>query len=355
MRAIVFGAGGVGGVIAGYLARAGRDVVVVDPWYQHVEVIRAQGLRVQAIEEEFTTRVDVRHVDELSGLGRADIVVVAMKSYDTYWVSAALARHIATDGCAVSAQNGINEPILETVFGPERTVGCVVAMAVELVDRGHVKRTSGEEWGTLTFGELHGGAGDRVDRLVEFFEPMGGVAASDSIESEMWGKLGLNVMSNALGGVTGFTTTHLWADPEVVAIGVALGHETAKVARAIGVRPSPALKTITHEVLEGATSVKTAAWAEVRDRMFEAAATRTGARENTPSLLQDVRKGRRTEIDHLNGLVLAEAKRHGVAAPMNAAIVEVVHEIDRGERRPTKANLAPLLSVLEREYEGGPV
>jgi 2-dehydropantoate 2-reductase len=328
-RVGVFGAGAIGSIVGGYLSRAGTDVVLVDQWFHHLDRISRSGLTVTAIEEEFVAHPRIAHLDELPTVGMFDLVVIATKSYDTRWMATLAAPHLLPDGLAISAQNGMNEAALTEVFGAERTVGCVVPMAAELPAPAAVRRTSGQEWGTLALGELDGAGSARVERAAAALAALD-VEVSPDIRAAIWGKLTLNVMSNGLGGLTGYTTHRLWSDDTVLDVAVALAHELALVAAREGVTPAPVLGTIDHALLRDARHVGDAAWGEVKDRMRAVAATRTGDKENKPSLLQDMEKGRRTEIDYLNGWVVGAAAGAGLEAPVNAALVTAVRDKEAG-------------------------
>jgi 2-dehydropantoate 2-reductase len=158
-------------------------------------------------------------------------------------------------------------------------------------------------------------------------------------------------MSNALAGLTNYTTKELWANPAVIDVLIALGRECALVAQARGIHMAPVLQKIPHELLVSATSTKTAEWAEVRSLLTSVAATRTGKRENTPSLLQDVKKGRRTEVDYINGWIAREAAAAGIDAVLNRAIVREVRPVELGQRPAAPDNAAPL-SALVNDYYG---
>lgn len=350
MRVGVFGCGAIGGVITGYLARAGRDVVAADPWFLHVERIRRDGLELRALEETFRSRPEVAHLEELEQIGRVDVAVIATKAYDTRWIARLVEPLLAPDGVALSAQNGMNEATLVEVFGAERTIGCVVPYSAGMFEPGVVTRMSSAEWGSLILGELDGPVSDRVRGLLELLEPVAGMSASDEIRAALWGKMTLNVMGNVLAGLTGYTTRLLWTDDAALDVQVALAHELALLAEREGVVPDPVLKTVDHELLLGARALGDADWEEVKRRMAAVGETRVGAKENVPSLLQDIQKGRRTEVSFLNGWVVGEAAAAGLEAPVNAAVAEAGRDRETGVLGSDPANLEPLHALVRRVH-----
>jgi 2-dehydropantoate 2-reductase len=330
-RIVVVGCGAIGGTILGNLARADRDVRGIDFWAEHIYRVNEAGLQVQAVEETFTTRPRLDFSDSIVRGERFDIVVLSVKSYDNRWAGLLARDLLADDGILVSAQNGLNEDYLATFVGAERVVGCVVAMAAEAMVPGAVRSMSGAEWVSLIFGELDGSDSDRANALSELFEPVGRIEISHDIRGKLWAKMMMNVMSNAVGGIGDLTTRYLWTDPDAADIIVALGHEATEVAIAHGETPADVLGAITPASLLGATSLSSPEWKEVVDRLFVLGQGRSGARENMPSLLQDLRKGRRSEIDNLNGVIAENGRDLGVPTPINDLIIDVMHQLERGQ------------------------
>jgi 2-dehydropantoate 2-reductase len=348
----VFGAGAIGGVVAAYLARAGAEVIVVDPWFQHVEAIREDGLRLESIEETFVARPRAFHLGEIAQAGTVDLAVIATKAYDTAWMAELVAARLAFDGTVLSAQNAMNEPTLIGILGEARTIGCVVPMSAEMREPGVVRRTGTVDWGSLILGELAGGVGARVERIAAVLQPVTGVTTTETIQSALWGKMTLNVMGNVLAGLTGFTTRLLWTDSAALDVQIALAREVALLARDLGVVADPVLKTLTQDILLGAEVIGDENWEEAKHCMTVAGEARTGEKENVPSLLQDIRKGRRTEVSHLNGWIVQEVRRRGGDAPVNAAVATAGHELELGRLASDPANVPPLHAIVEEIHSG---
>jgi 2-dehydropantoate 2-reductase len=346
----VFGCGAIGGVIAGHLARGACDVVAIDPWFQNVERIKRQGLVVQTLEETFTAELEALTLDELDRLGTIDLAVFACKAYDTNWLARLALPYLSAEGTVFSAQNGMNEPVLADVFGIERAIGCVVPMSAAMWEPGCPMKTSTPEWGSLVLGELTGPVTDRVRRVAAALEPVGGVDVTDDAHGALWGKMTLNVMGNVLAGLTDYTTKTLWTDPIALDVQVALAHETADLAVAAGVVPHPVLKTIGHDLILSATEIGSDTWEEVKRRMAVVGESRSGEQENVPSLGQDIRKGRRTEVDYLNGWVVRSADESGTRAPVNAAVTRAGRDREVGILESDPANVAPLHDLVVERY-----
>jgi 2-dehydropantoate 2-reductase len=342
MNTVVFGAGAIGGTFAGCLSRDGvADVTIVDPWFQHVEAIKEAGLRLTRVDDEFTVPVRSLHLNELDQLpSTIDALLISVKSYDTEWVMRLMREYIGPSTLVVSLQNGINEEKIVTIVGADRVVGCVVTMAAEALGPGHIKCTSGAEWPACIIGELDGSASARVDSLATTLSAAGIVKMSANIWGELWAKLTLNALSNSTSGLTGYTTRKLWADPSAVEIQIHIAGECALLAEHLGYKVEPVLLGIPSELFREAHLGGISAHAEVVAMMKAASDSRTGKKENVPSLLQDLRKGRRTEIDYLNGYVVRKGATVDFSAPFNAAVWNLVRQIERGKFAPSPGNLS---------------
>lgn len=351
MRVLIIGGGGVGSVLAGYLARSGRNVTVADGWFANVETIRHRGLTVEAVEGHFVAHPRAIHLEELAEFGQADVIVIAGKSYDTRMLTLLAREHLHSDTIVMSAQNGMNDASVAETVGEERVVACVVALGADLIDAGRVRRSSAEDAPSIVIGHLAPGrSGAVIEALGELFSPLGGVKLVDDAWPERWGKLTLNSMSNALAGLTGLWSDRMWSESLTLDVIIALGHETAMLAAAEGVSASPVLGRISQPLLISADSVVGEAWAEVVAIMRVISAERVGKKANRASLLQDIMRGRRTEIDHLNGWIVRRARELGMSAPTHERIVLELKSVEAGARPPALDNARPLAQAVRAWY-----
>jgi len=334
-RIAIYGVGAIGSVIGANLVRHGHDVTLVDPWREHVEAMKAGGLRVSEVEEEWTVPVRALHPWEV-GERTFDVVIVAVKSYDTVAAVRAMLPHLAEGGFFVSAQNSINEEWIIPLVGRERVVGCVVTISAGLYEPGHALRTSAREVPALTLGEPDGSLSPRLQRLREVLSCVGPVRTTTNLWGERWSKLATNCMINSLAGITGYSSGRVRQDPSTQGLALRLGAEVVRVAQAHGVRVEPLLGGITpQELLEAEAGRPSPALEKLA-----AEGERRG--EGRPSLLQDILKGRPTEVDYLNGLAVRKGEEVGVPTPVNAAALSLVKEVEAGRLRPDPSNLARL-------------
>jgi 2-dehydropantoate 2-reductase len=330
----VLGAGAIGSTIGAYLTRAGRDVTLIDTWAAHLEEMRRSGLKVSAQDEEFTVKVKAVHLGDVCSLReRFDAVFLAVKSYDSVWAAQFIGPYLAPGGILVSAQNGINEDWLAPVIGHSRTLGCVVTLGAGLYEPAHVLRTSVPGRPAFALGELNGMLTPRIQELVALLAPVGPSRATANLWGERWAKLTVNSMGNALAGITGLSSAELRANPDVFAITVRIAAEAVRVAEKLGVQVESLGGIPPQAYLDAARGIGLEA---LRSTWLERGRTLGAGR---PSLLQDVMKGRRTEVDYLNGYVVRKGKEVGVPTPMNEAIVDVAKRLEAGELAQGPANL----------------
>lgn len=336
-RLAVFGVGAIGSVIGGYLARAGREITLIDMWPAHVEAMAQRGLRVTAQDEEFTTPVQAIHLADACRIREPfDVVFLSVKSYDSRWAAQFVEPLLAPTGLLVSAQNGINEEWLAPVIGYPRTIGCVVTLGAGLYEPGHVTRTSAAARPSFALGELTGMLTARLQGLVTLLTPAGAARATANLWGERWAKLTSNSMANPLAGLTGMGSAELRSHPAVFPILLRIAAEALTVAEALGVQVEPVGGIPAATYLEAARGIGAPA---LRERIVENSRALGSGR---PSLLQDVMKGRRTEVEYLNGYVAAKGREVGIPTPMNEAVVRLVQRVETGDLSPGVGNLEQL-------------
>ena len=341
MRIAVLGAGAIGSVVGGMLARAGRDVTLVDQWPDHVEAMKRDGLRLSGTCGEHIVPVRALHLHELQAVPAPfDAVFLAVKSYDTEWAAQLAAGYLSRpDGVVVVFQNGVNDERVAAVVGRERTLGCVIVISAGLYEPGHAIRTDTTRIG-FKIGELDGRDTPRARALAGLLEAVAPSAVTTNLAGERWSKLAVNCMGNALAGLSGLGSAEIRLEPGPRRIAIQLGAEAIRVGRALGHVIEPLIGIEAQRIVDAAEGRGLDA---VEADLAAEAKRRTGGR---PSLLQDVMKGRRTEIDFLNGHVAAQGRATGVPTPFNDAIVTAVHAHGVGRLRPDPKHLEPLLRML---------
>jgi 2-dehydropantoate 2-reductase len=344
-RLLFVGAGAVGSYLAAFLARAGHDVTVIDPWPEQVEAIRAQGMAVSGPHDPFEARFTALHVHEAQRLGADfDIAVVAMKAYDTAWATQLTLPHLSPTGYVVAAQNCWTDPIVAAIAGEERSVGLVMSnIAVALWKPGQVERGAerGRAHGHDVFraGEHDGRITPRVSELAEILSVVDGARTTDNLWGERWAKLCQNAMGNPVQAMTGLGSRDILSEPRGREITIRLAAESARVGLALGYRIE---KVGGSPAEQWAQADEPTTYRELDARLTPAPGSQRNWRA---SMAQDALKGRRSEIAFMNGHVVARGREVGVPTPVSSAVVGLMSEIDARSRRPTPDHIEDALRL----------
>jgi 2-dehydropantoate 2-reductase len=337
----IIGAGAIGSVVGGMLTRAGRDVTLIDQWPEHVESMRKIGLRLSGTCGEHLVPVKALHIHELQSVTEPfDAVFLSVKSYDTQWATALALAYLAPEGVVVDFQNGLNDERVAAVAGQHRTLGCVITIGAGMYEPGHAIRT---DTGSIGFkiGEHDGRDTPRARELAELLNAVAQTEVTTNLFGERWSKLAINCMANPLAGLTGLGSAEVRIDPKVSAVGIHLGAEVIKVGRAVGHEVEPIYGIPPQRFVD---AYEGRGLRELLADVAEIARKRGGGR---PSLLQDVIRGRRTEIDFLNGAVCEHGRKVGVKTPYNDAVVGVVRSLGVGFK-PDPKHLDPVVAMLPK-------
>ena len=342
-KILVVGAGAIGSYLGAFLSRDGHDVTLVDAWAEQVETIRRQGIAVTGPHEPFTAHPAAVHLHEAQRLPRDfAIAIIAMKVYDTAWAAQLVVRHLGPEGYVVAAQNCWPDPVVAAVAGAERAVGLVMSrIGVAVWEPGRVERGmekgAGHGHDVFRAGEHDGRITPRVKELAEMLSVVDGAHATDNLWGERWAKLCANAMGNPVQALSGLGSYEVTSRAAGRALTIHLAAESARVGLALGYRV-PAFGGRPAEEWANAADVET--WQALDAMLTPKSADSLNWRA---SMAQDVAKGRPTEIDEMNGFVVVRGREAGVATPVSIAVVEFVHEVERGDRAPTPENIGEAL------------
>jgi 2-dehydropantoate 2-reductase len=347
-KVAIVGTGAVGGYVGAHMVQAGEDVTFLDPWPEHVEAMRRRGLRVTHARDvpEFSVAVRALHITDAQGLAKEkpiDIAFVCVKSYDTAWATTLISQYLAPDGFVVSLQNCMNEETIAGVVGWGKTLGCIASsITVNLPDPGHIHRGAGKHGAAHTVfraGEVHGRTTRRAEEVCRLVGTADSAKVTENLWGERWSKLVTNVMGNGLSACTGLSGGQMLQNEPVRRFATRLGSEAIRVGQALGY----ALEDIMHlpaETIARAGEGDAEAMRSYEEQRFKDA--KHTAAEQRPSMGQDMLKGRRTEIEFLNGFVARAGDKLGLACRANAVLTDIVRRVERGELAADPRHIAEL-------------
>ncbi|MBN8888761.1 MAG: 2-dehydropantoate 2-reductase [Rhodospirillales bacterium] len=346
-RIAVMGAGAVGGYVGGHLFRLGHDVTLIDAWPEHVEAVRARGLELYGMteEERCTVRAPILHLTEVQSFVKqrpVDIAVISVKSYDTEWATLMMRQYLASGGFVLSLQNCINEERIAAIVGWGRVVGCIAAaISVDLYEAGHIRRTvpkGGASHTVFRVGEVHGRVTERAQMVADMIAGIDSVKVTTNLWGERWSKLCLNGMRNGVSAATGLAGNDIDRNDAIRRFSIRLGGEAVRIGQALGYQLEHIGK-LDPEKLALASEGQAEALAEVEAVMLAGSNAAARSDLQRPSMGQDMLKGRRTEIEFMNGFVADKGEEIGRQAPTHRRLTEIVRRIERGDLQPDPRHL----------------
>lgn len=297
MKIGIFGTGALGGFYGGTLVKGGADVVFIARG-KILEAIRKRGLRIKSFKHgQFTVKVKAKENPE--EVGKVDVVLLCVKSYDTEGVAPLLFSILKEDSVVISVQNGIeNEEILSKVVGKDRVLGATAFIGAYVKSPGIVIHQAA---GLLEIGELSGKVTERVKNIVNFFKSNGIEArVSEDINYALWKKLLWNVSFNPYSVITRATVGQMLKLSETKEVLRRLMEEAALVAKAYGVELKA--KTIIDDYLNPSEDL----------------------RDYKTSMLLDFERGKPLEIEGITGALIRKARDKGIDVPYNKCVYATV-------------------------------
>lgn len=299
MRIAIIGAGAMGSLFGGLLSPVAQ-VHLVDPWQEHVDAIRRDGLcLVEGGEDKI---LQLSATSDPAEVSSADLAIIFLKSHQTEWGAQIARRVLRPDGLALTLQNGLgNRDVLARVLGESRAWQGVTAHGATLLGPGRVRHAGLGP----THLETRPDIAARAEQVAALFQQAGiETHLSPDLDSLIWGKLVINVGINALtailrvpNGVLGQTK------PARVLMDQAV-EEAMQVVRAKGIQLP---------------------YDDPFKKVHDVCAATAG---NRSSMLQDALRGSRTEINVINGAIVREAAKLGLQAPVNQVLAGLVRAIE---------------------------
>jgi 2-dehydropantoate 2-reductase len=334
-RIAIVGSGAQGSGIGADLVRAGLDVTFIEQWPAHVEAMRANGIEVRLPTETVVTPVRVFHLCEVATLRETfDIVFVLVKAYDTRWACELIKPRLAPGALVVGLQNGMSIDDILAVVGPEHAMGAVIEMASNMFDPGIVTRQNAPQDSWFAVGAVDTAAAGRAADVRAVLQHAGTVEISDDIRSSKWMKLVANAGELVPSAILGIPLEEAADIPGVHEFMVECGKEAARAAVADGNRLVSIFGLDNDRTLDP-DRYAADLLGEVLDK-YSLPDTRT-------TVLQDWMKGRHSEFEEVNGLVVRVLGAD--AAPYNAHTVELARRIEDGELEFGPQNVDLLLAV----------
>ncbi len=330
MRTAIYGAGSLGTILGAYITRGGEQIDLINRNKAHIEALQTNGAQVVGTVR-FTHPVVAYTPAEMSG--RYDILFLMTKQQHNAEVVEQLKEYLAPDGVLVTFQNGLPEVQIAEILGAERVLGCTVAWGATMQGAGICELTSAPDALTFSLGAITPRRHPHFDKVKSLLELMGKVDVEENFIGTRWSKLLINAAFSGISAVLGCTFGEAAGPRASRRIVQALIKECIDVCRAGGIRIEPVQGKDIVKLLDYQNPIKKAI-----SSLIIPIAIRKHAKLKA-SMLQDLEKGKPTEVDAINGAVSAYGRKVGCPTPMNDKVVEIIHRIERGELTPDATNL----------------
>jgi len=334
----VLGTGANGSCAAADLIKDGFDVTMIDQWPEHVEVMRRNGLHISLADEELHVPVRALHLCDVATLHETfDIVFLLTKAYDARWPAELIKPYLKDDGLMIALQNAMTAETIADVVGMSRTLGCVIEMSSEIFHPGIVRRNTSRQGTWFGVGSLDPSTRGREEEVQAILGHIGQCDILDNVLSGKWMKLIVNAMCLGSFALVGLRMSEAKELPGMRDLVIKLGTEALDVGQRLGYQPEP-IFGLKPEEIEGTNRFV--------ELMFDKLAADVGGRSLRNASLQDHMKGRKSETDLINGLVVDEGARFGIATPANKAIVDLTHRIEAGTLKPDPRNMELIVEAM---------
>ncbi len=310
MKVLIYGIGGVGGYFGGRIAQAGYETIFIARG-KHLETIKKEGLRVKSFKGDFTVFPSLA-TDNLEHVGRVDLIVLAVKSWQVAEAAIAVKSVMHDATVVLPIQNGAdNADRVVEVLGDKQVLGGLCRI-ISMVERpGVVFHKAFEP--EILFGELDGRNTERTKKIKEVFDKAGfNNRISENIQLDIWKKFIFICTLSGIGGLTRVPIDTMRNDPGIRSIMKNTAEEMKAVANAKGI-------DLTDEDI---------------DKMFQAIdKVAPGA---TASMQRDIMEGKPSELENFNGYIVKQGKQLGVPTPVNSFIYHCLSPMEKRARQDKK-------------------
>ena len=334
MRSMVYGAGSLGTILGACLSENGADVLLVSRNVDHIEALRREGAHIVGTVDR---RVPVKACLPEEIEGTFDVIYLLTKQQDNPAVARFLRPLLAEGGVVCTLQNGIPELGLRESLDDGQILGGIISWSATWKGPGVSELTSPADSIGFTIGSPFGVPVETVERVAEHLSLAGPTQIDGDLLSARWSKLLVNAAISALSSSLDLPCGGATHDPSIQPLTLRLLREVIDVGHAQGVTFRPV----------GGYPIAQELYAQTEEERRSAAAKLPSAFDSIQNavsgVLQDLRKGRVTEVRDISGVVCRAGRAVGVPTPCNDRVVEVIEKIQRGE--------LPLSPDNRREYQ----
>lgn len=329
-RYAIYGAGSLGTVLGAYITKNGGQIDLINRNKAHVKALNEKGAHITG-KVEMTVPVKAYTPEEMTG--KYDVILLMTKQLHNVEVVTRLKDFLAEKGVIVSLQNGLPEPEIADIIGPQHTMGCVVEWGATLSEPGVCILTSEPDSLSFHMGKMPGISGEQFTMVKELLELMCPVHEEENILGARWSKLLINATFSGLGTVMGGVFGDVYENKDARKVALRCMKECIDVGQAAGVTFAP---------VQGKNIIKLFYYKNALKKAFGLFLLPIAMKKHRniePSMLQDLKNNKPCEIDAINGVVCEWGRKKNVPTPVNDKIVEVIKKQQSGELKLEASNI----------------
>jgi len=343
MRTAIVGAGSIGTIAGALIVKNGGQVDLVDTYQAHVDALNEKGATVIGSYELNNIPVKAYTPDQMTGI--YDMIFLLTKQTANATILPALLPHMDENSLVVTLQNGIPEEFVASIVGKERTAGGAVGWGATFIEPG-VSMLASSAYAIENFafdiGEIDGADTERIKKAQEILSLVGGTHILPNLMGTRWAKVLMNATFSGMSASLGSTFGDVLYDDTAIQCVAFIADETIRVANACGIHM---------EVMQGKDFEKQLKLengkADIPSKIPFYREVWGQHAKTKASMLQDLEKGQKTEIDYINGFVARKGREVGVPTPFNDKVVEMVKKQEETGVINTMADLAAFIPLIE--------
>ncbi|QJW46301.1 ketopantoate reductase family protein [bacterium BFN5] len=320
MRTAILGAGALGIIIGARMTQNGQQVDLIDSFKENVDALNTQGAIVTGFLE-LHQPVHALTPEEMTGT--YDLILLLTKQTANELALPKLLPHLHQDSVVCTLQNGVPEEAVASYVGKERTIGGAVGFGATWLKPGVSELTStmeAVEKFAFEIGEIDGTVRPRLEKVKEVLSAAGGTTILTNLMGIRYTKLLMNATFSGMSAALNGTFSDVLANPQAMVCVAHIADEVIKVCHGLGYRMVE-MQGSDFEFLELASKADIPSKMDFYKKVW-------GRHNNKASMLQDLEKGKKTEIDYINGVVCQGGRRCGIPTPFNDKVVELVKEAE---------------------------
>jgi len=332
MNIAIFGAGGMGTILGAYISKAGYDIDLINRNKEHIDALKKDGAKIIG-KITFTQKVTAILPEEMSK--KYDIILLMTKQRYNEEIVKTLLPYLSEKGVICTMQNGLPELSVSKIIGKDKTIGCTMSWGATFHGKGVSELTSEATKETLTFsiGKYGNNDDELFNYIVKLLKTMGNVKVENNFIGARWSKLLINSAFSGLSVVTNATFGEINNNKKARLLALEAIKECIDVAKAANIKIEP---------LQGKDVVKLMDYNNIFKKQFSLFILPIAMKKHKlikSSMLRDIERGRKSEIDAINGIVCEYGKKVSIKTPVNDMIVAIVHQIENGDLIPKLDNL----------------